>query len=263
MAASTNSIFNKKSGKSVIVAFDHGIGGKVSSPNPKTVADKFISAKPDGVLMSPPLIHLCADSLAKYPDVLPIATVVCIYRSTTFAGPMQVFDFDYAISMGAKAIKNLLILGLTDGVTMLESMKNTAYLANKAHQKGIPFIVEAVAWGPTIPADKQNSPELVSQVCRIALECGADIIKTNYTGDPKTFKQIIADIPIPVIILGGAKGEPKDLFQDVRVAIDAGAMGVAIGRNVFQHENPVLMTNILKDLVHNGISVKEAIDKLK
>jgi len=178
MIASKNSILNSKTGKSVVVAFDHGIGGKIYSPNPRTLAEKFIAAQPDGVLMSPPLIHLCADLFAKYPKVVPIATLVTLVRKPKFAGPTQVFDFDFAIEMGARAIKNILVLGQADGASMLENMKNTAYLAQRARQKGIPFMVEAVAWGEQIPPEKEASPEYIGQACRMALECGADVIKT-------------------------------------------------------------------------------------
>ena len=136
MVASKNSILNSKTGKSVVVAFDHGIGGKIYSPNPRTLAEKFIAAQPDGVLMSPPLIHLCADLFVKYPKVVPIATLVTLVRKPKFAGPTQIFDFDFAIEMGARAIKNILVLGQTDGAGMLENMKNTAYLAQRARQKG-------------------------------------------------------------------------------------------------------------------------------
>jgi class I fructose-bisphosphate aldolase len=189
MAASKNSILNSKTGKSVVVAFDHGIGGKIYSPNPRTLAEKFIAAQPDGVLMSPPLINLCADLFAKYPKVVPIATLVTLVRKPVFAGPTQVFDFDFAIEMGARAIKNILVIGQADGASMLENMKNTAYLAQRARQKGIPFMVEAVAWGAQIPADKEAAPEFIGQACRMALECGADVIKTTYTGDPKSFQR--------------------------------------------------------------------------
>jgi fructose-bisphosphate aldolase, class I len=263
MVAFKNSILNSKTGKSVVVAFDHGIGGKIYSPNPRTLAEKFIAAQPDGVLMSPPLIHLCADLFVKYPKVVPIATLVTLVRKPKFAGPTQVFDFDFAIEMGARAIKNILVIGQTDGAGMLENMKNTAYLAQRARQKGIPFMVEAVAWGEQIPPDKEASPEYIGQACRMALECGADVIKTTYTGDLKSFKEVLANVPIPVIILGGAAGELPTVFQGVRDAMDAGAAGVAFGRNVFQSENPSLMVNALKELVHNGATVQEAIAKMK
>ena len=97
----------------------------------------------------------------------------------------------------------------------------------------------------------------------MAFECGADVIKTTYTGDPKSFKEITSSIPIPIIVLGGAKGELQNIFQGVRDAMDSGAKGVAFGRNVFQHENPPVMVNALKELVHNGASVKEALAKMK
>ena len=263
MAVVKNPLLNSKSGKRVVVAFDHGIGGKIYSPNPRALAEKFIAAQPDGVLMSPPLINLCSYLFAKYPDVVPIATLVTLVRTPTFAGPTQIFDFDFAIEMGARAIKTILVIGQTNGVAMLENMKNTAYLAQRARQKGIPFMVEAVAWGPQIPADKQAAPEYIGQACRMALECGADVIKTTYTGDLKSFREVIANIPIPVIILGGAVGELSQIFQGVRDAIDAGAAGVAFGRNVFQHENPTIMVNALKALVHNGASVTEALATMK
>jgi DhnA family fructose-bisphosphate aldolase class Ia len=141
-----NSLLNSKTGRTVVVAFDHGIGGRIYSPNPRTLAEKFIAAQPDGVLMSPPLIRLCADLFIRYPNVVPIATLVTVVRTPAFASPTQIFDFDFAIEMGARAIKNMLVIGQADGKSMLENMKNTAYLAQRARQKGIPFMVEAVAW---------------------------------------------------------------------------------------------------------------------
>ena len=263
MADYSNSLFNSKTGKSVIVAFDHGIAGNIYNQNPRTLAEKFIAARPDGVLMSPPLIHLCSDLFDKYPDVVPIATLATVNRTPTFAGPMQIFDFDFAVEMGARAIKNLLIAGQSDGLFMLENMRNTAYLASKARKKGITFMVEAVAWGSQVTLEKQNDPENIAKVCRIALECGADVIKTTYTGDPKSFKEITSSIPIPIVVLGGAKGELQNIFQGVRDALDSGAKGVAFGRNVFQHENPSMIVNALKGIVHNSVSVKEALAKMK
>ena len=161
------------------------------------------------------------------------------------------------------AVKLVLEVGTADGAGMLENMKNTAYLAQRAREKGIPFMVEAVAWGEQIPPGKEAAPEYIGQACRMALECGADVIKTTYTGDPKSFKEVLANVPIPVIILGGAAGELATVFQGVRDAMDAGAAGVAFGRNVFQSENPTVMVNALKELVHNGATVKEAIAKMK
>ena len=61
-----------------------GLAAKIYNQNPRALAEKFIAARPDGVLMSPPLIHVCSDLFAKYPDVVPIASVVGIYRTPKF-----------------------------------------------------------------------------------------------------------------------------------------------------------------------------------
>ena len=263
MVVAKNSILNSKTGKSVVVAFDHGIGGKVYSPNPRTLAEKFIAAQPDGVLMSPPLIHLCADLFAKYPKVVPIATLVTLVRKPVFAGPTQVFDFDFAIEMGARAIKNILVIGQSDGASMLENMKNTAYLAQRARQKGIPFMVEAVAWGAQIPPKKRHPRNLSVKPAGWPWNAGPMLSRQHIPATRNHLKRSLANVPIPVIILGGAVGELPTIFQGVRDAMDAGAAGVAFGRNVFQSENPTIMVNALKELVHNGASVKETIDKMK
>jgi fructose-bisphosphate aldolase, class I len=262
MADSKNNLFNK-SGKSVVVAFDHGVIAFEYKSNPRTLVEKFITARPDGILMSPPLIKACADLFAKYPEVVPIASVDVIYPIPNFSVPVQVFDFDFAIAMGARAVKNLLILGQADSRDMTQNMKYTASLASSARKKGIPFIVEAVGWGPQIPLEKQNDPEIIHKACRTAFECGADIIKTSYTGDIKSFKEITSSIPVPIIVLGGAKGDLQSIFQGVRDAMDSGAKGVAFGRNVFQHENPPIIVNALKELVYNEASAKDALARMK
>ena len=74
MTDSKNGLFNK-SGKSVVVAFDHGIAALEYKSNPRRAVEKFIVSRPDGILMSPPLIKLCADLFAKYPEVLPVASL--------------------------------------------------------------------------------------------------------------------------------------------------------------------------------------------
>jgi len=251
----SDNILDSKSGNAACVAFDHGIDGSAlpGSRNPRAAVERFIVAQPDAVLMSPPLLHVCADLFEKYPAVTPIASL---------GFTVQFFDFDFAVQMGAKAIKNLLILGQPGNGTF-ENMRSTAHLASQARKKGIPFMVEAVLWGSEIPEEKRNDPELIYKACRMALECGADLVKTTYTGDANSFKDITSSLPIPILILGGAKGDLVDKFQVVREAMDVGARGVVFGRNVFQHKSPSKVVEALKGLVHNGITAGEAIEKTK
>jgi fructose-bisphosphate aldolase/2-amino-3,7-dideoxy-D-threo-hept-6-ulosonate synthase len=109
-----------------------------------------------------------------------------------------------------------------------------------------------------------HDPEVVKLSARVGAELGADIIKTNYTGDPDTFKEVVDGCPVPVVIAGGPKVETEeDLFRMVKDAVSVGGAGVAMGRNIFQAKNPQLMTCAISELVHNQISVEEALKIVK
>ena len=94
-----------------------------------------------------------------------------------------------------------------------------------------------------------------------ALKLGADIVKTNYTGDPDSFKEVVDGCPVPVIIAGGPKIETeRQLFEMVYDAIDVGGAGVAFGRNIFQAKDPAKMTRALVGVVHEKMTPDEALD---
>ena len=90
---------------------------------------------------------------------------------------------------------------------------------------------------------------------------GADFIKTPYAPN---FEQISKSTFIPVVILGGAKrGKEADMLKDIKAAVDAGANGVAIGRNIFQADDPVAMTRAISAIIHKDATVEEALLILK
>ena len=95
-------------------------------------------------------------------------------------------------------------------------------------------------------------------------ELGADIVKTNYSGDPESFANVIDSCPVPVVIAGGPKVETElDHLSMVEGAIASGARGVAIGRNVFQHQDPELITRRICGVVHKGLDAREAASLMK
>jgi DhnA family fructose-bisphosphate aldolase class Ia len=105
----------------------------------------------------------------------------------------------------------------------------------------------------------QYDADLIAHVCRAGAEIGADIIKTNYTGDPDSFKKVVKGCPVPVLVAGGLRTSTDlELLANISGAIEAGARGVAIGRNVFMNDNPSVMVKRICAIVHDGLSPEEA-----
>jgi DhnA family fructose-bisphosphate aldolase class Ia len=104
----------------------------------------------------------------------------------------------------------------------------------------------------------------VKHAARVGAELGADIVKVPYTGSVSSFKQVVEGCPVPVVIAGGPKMDSdQDIFEMVEDALKAGAAGLSIGRNAFQHRKPEKMIQALCKMVHEGASVKDAIEMLK
>lgn len=253
-------LLNAKSGNANIVAMDHGLASLVfpEFKNPGATLERVLEGKPDAVLLSPMMIYHFKEIFAKYPTVKAIASLDVLILPE-LSGPVHAFDLETAVGLGASAVKALLIFGQQDPTRYLDNMRYVARLAEQARKRKVPFMVEAVLWGPQIPQEKRNDPELINRACRIAFELGADIIKTEYTGDEKSFKDITASYPVPILVLGGSKTGLEDLFRRVKESMKAGARGVVIGRNVFQHESPARLVKALNGIVHDDAPVSEAL----
>ncbi|MHC1576770.1 MAG: fructose-bisphosphate aldolase, partial [Methanosarcinaceae archaeon] len=87
---------------------------------------------------------------------------------------------------------------------------------------------------------------------------------TVYTGDVDSFRDVVEGCPAPIVIAGGPKTNTDEEFlRMIRGAMDAGARGVAIGRNVFQHPDPASMTRAITQIVHRNKTVEEAMEMLR
>jgi fructose-bisphosphate aldolase/2-amino-3,7-dideoxy-D-threo-hept-6-ulosonate synthase len=110
----------------------------------------------------------------------------------------------------------------------------------------------------------EHDPEVVNIAVRVGAELGADIVKTNYTGDIDSFKKIVNGVHIPVIIAGGPKMDTnKDLLTMVYDSIQAGGSGVAFGRNIFQSKDPTKLVSAIAKIVHENNSVDEVLKEFK
>jgi DhnA family fructose-bisphosphate aldolase class Ia len=104
-----------------------------------------------------------------------------------------------------------------------------------------------------------RTPEKVAAAARVASETGADFIKTFYTGDKKSFKVVLDNCSVPVLILGGPKIDTdRAILELVHDAMDAGAAGITMGRNIWGHANIGGITAALSEIIHNDASVESA-----
>ena len=98
---------------------------------------------------------------------------------------------------------------------------------------------------------------------KIGVELGAHIIKTKNTGSEETFRTVVDNCYQPILILGGSKlDDERALFSMVKSAMDAGAAGAVIGRNIWGHQNPRALVEALNQIIHGNISIDEALDVL-
>ena len=104
--------------------------------------------------------------------------------------------------------------------------------------------------------------ESVKIAARVGAELGADIIKCPYTGSMESFEEVVKGCPVPVVIAGGSKLSDKETLNMIEGAMKAGAAGLSMGRNIFQHENPELFVRVVCEMVHRGVSAKEAFKML-
>jgi len=105
---------------------------------------------------------------------------------------------------------------------------------------------------------------LVAHAARLGAELGADIVKTSYTGDIDSFRDVIKGCPAPVVVAGGPKTNTDEEFlQMIKDAMEAGAAGVAVGRNIFQHDDVVGITRAVCKIVHENADVEEALKEIR
>lgn len=195
---------------------------------------------------------------------VPKVGIIMHASASTSLGPspnwkVRVSSVKEAIRIGADAVSVHVNIGCKDEPDML--MKLGA-IADECDEWGLPLIAMMYPRGENIK-DPSN-PEVAAHVARVGAELGADIVKTPYTGSIDGFRKVVDGCSVPVVIAGGPKMESDlDVLQMVKDAMDAGAVGAAIGRNVFQHENPEAIVRALRAIIIDDWTVREAMELLR
>jgi predicted phospho-2-dehydro-3-deoxyheptonate aldolase len=248
-------IFNRETGRAVIIPMDHGVtvGPIKGIRSVKAVADLVASAGADAAV-----VHKGAAVFGHRGYGRDLGLIIHLSASTSL-GPdpnnkVLVATVEEALKLGADGVSIHVNVGAEDEGHMLSTL---GMISRSCQEWGVPLLAMMYPRGKKIK--DEYSEKAVAHAARVGAELGADIIKTNYTGDPDSFSRVVEGCPMPVVIAGGPRVESElDLLSMVEDAIAAGAAGVAIGRNVFQAEDPVLITKRICAVVHQGLSASEA-----
>ena len=172
-------------------------------------------------------------------------------------GSVLTFSVEDALEIGADGIMNMFYLHHANEMQMAREVTE---LVSQGLEAEMPLILESLPYG--IGKAETYTPENIGFAVRMGAELGADVVKTAFPtgGTVDEFKKIVDACFVPVVVLGGAAmGDDEALLTMVSNAMEAGAVGIAVGRNVWQHANPAGMAKAMQAVVHEGASVESAL----
>jgi fructose-bisphosphate aldolase/2-amino-3,7-dideoxy-D-threo-hept-6-ulosonate synthase len=246
-----------ENGKAVIIPMDHGVsnGPMKGIININDTIEKLEKGGASAVLTHKGILR----SLQR----IPKTGIIVHFSASTSLSPdtnwkVLVGSVEEAIRLGADAVSVHINIGCEKEPKMLMKLGK---ISEACEQWQIPLLAMMYPRGKNVkdPFDSK----IVAHVARVGAELGADIIKTNYTGSPETFREVVDGSPVPVVIAGGPKADSdRAILEMVKGAMQAGAKGVSMGRNVFQHQNVVGITKALHKIIVKNSSVEDAVKEL-
>ena len=253
-------IINRHTGRTVIAPMDHGVSNgpmKGIIDIDKTV-ESISQGGADAILMHKGIVEQGHRGYGK-----DIGLIVHLSASTSLApnpnNKVIVTSVEKAIQLGADAVSVHVNLG---SETESEMLQELGEISETCSYWGIPLLAMMYPRGQKV--ENEHDVELVKHSARVGSELVVYIVKTNYTGDPDSFKEVVEGALVPVVIAGGPKVDTdEELLQMVKDSIEVGGAGVAFGRNLFQAENPGKITKAISEVVHNDLEVNEALKFLK
>lgn len=264
-----NRLIQKETNTCIVFAIDHGL----TSPNLfKGIANtrekirQAISGGANALMLSRGFAKQVADEFKR-------DTSLALMLSASAAGSPKasigsiiapIGSVEEALRIGADAVVVFVALG---GENEPEMISYVSQIGEACELLGMPFIAEAEY--PTTYVAKDTSSfkkfgvEYLKRNVRLCAELGADIIKTNWSGDKESFAEIVSVAGVPVIVAGGPITTDSDLLSHMEQAKQAGAIGCSVGRNIFEHQNPEAITRVITQIFKGEKIVREALAELQ
>ncbi len=252
-------IFERNTGNALVVPMDHGISdGPI--PGIVDIQETINSVSLGGATAI--VIHKGLVEHGHRGYGRDVGLIVHLSASTSLSprpnSKVIVTDVEEAIQLGADGVSIHVNVGSDDDEKMLQDMGS---IVADCRNWGMPLLAMMYARGKDIgdPYDV----DLIKHVARVGAEMGADVVKVNYTGDEETFREVVRGCPAPILIAGGPKiDSDREVLAMVAGSMKAGAKGVSIGRNIWQHKEPRKITAAVSSMLFQETTQDEAMKML-
>jgi class I fructose-bisphosphate aldolase len=231
-------------GSSLLLAYDHGMEHGPSDFRDKNVDPRYVldiakKAGYNGIILHKGIAEKYYNKgYSKVPLIVKLNGKTNLYKGEPLSE--QICTVDEAIDLGARAVGYTIYIGSAHESKMFEEFGK---IIDQAHDAGIPVILWAYPRGKSV---KKVTPKLVEYAARVGLEMGADFVKVKYTGTADSFGRVVnAAGKCRVLCLGGSKLTDAQFLKLARNAKAAGAKGMAVGRNIWQHKDPLRISRQL------------------
>lgn len=240
----------QKDGRALFLPIDHGYfqgpTTKLEQPG-KTIAPLLPYA--DAIMLTRGILRSCVDPANTKPIILRVSGGTSVVGKD-LANEGIITSVKEAIRLNASAVSISIFVG---SEYEHQTLQNLSRLVDECEEYGIP-VMAVTAVGKEL---EKREARYLALCCRIAAELGAKVVKTYYCKEG--FDKVVKGCPVPVVIAGGPKCETeKEVFEFVYDGIQKGAIGVNLGRNIWQHEESVAMIRAIRAIVHENANVEEA-----
>ena len=247
-----NRLFSHPSGRLCSVAVDHFIGDQQGLPaglkDLRATLAQVVEAGPDAVIMHKGVAKSCWQP---YAGQVPLIIQSIIGRPDDTANEELATPED-AVRLGADAFAaTVFVYGRTEAA----QLRRLADQVRAAEQLGMPVIVHIYPrrFSDDGSVSISHEPDDVAWAVRCGVEVGVDVVKTPYTGDVDSFREIVATCPVPIVAAGGPQTATfEEALTLVAEVVQAGARGVTVGRNVWGVPDIAGAVRALKQVVHGG-----------
>jgi putative autoinducer-2 (AI-2) aldolase len=231
-----------------MLAVDHGYfqGPTTGLENPRRTITPLLPYC-DSLMLTRGVLRTSVDPKSQVPVILRVSGGTSVLKELSDEGVTT--SVEEAVRLNASAVAVSVFVGSDHEK---ETLMNLSGLVNEGERFGMPVLAVTA-----VGREMNRDARYLGLACRMAAELGARVVKTYYCED---FERVVDACPVPIVIAGGKKLPERDALELAHNAVSKGAVGVDMGRNIFQSSNPVAMIKAVRAVVRDGAGVQEAFD---